>query len=160
MVSNRSTRVILMDQPKSTLVNDKPDPQGAVAGLSIAVLVPCFNEEQTVGTVVRNFQKALPQARIYVYDIGTGQQTLVTANSDPTLAPRWSPQMWHCLVHAQHTGMHQKKRVTRSTPLPPQARSQQSVPFAPDVCWLIAMKKKKKKRRRRRRKKKKKRMNR
>lgn len=29
--------------------------------------------------------------RIYVYDIGTGKQTLVTENSNPTLAPRWSP---------------------------------------------------------------------
>ena len=29
--------------------------------------------------------------RIYVYDIGTGQQTLVTENRNPTLAPRWSP---------------------------------------------------------------------
>ncbi|MDY7096980.1 MAG: Tol-Pal system beta propeller repeat protein TolB [Pseudomonadota bacterium] len=29
--------------------------------------------------------------RIYVYDIGTGKQTLVTANKNPTLAPRWSP---------------------------------------------------------------------
>ena len=29
--------------------------------------------------------------RIYVYDIGTGRQTLVTENSNPTIAPRWSP---------------------------------------------------------------------
>jgi TolB protein len=29
--------------------------------------------------------------RIYVYDIGSGQQTLVTENRNPTIAPRWSP---------------------------------------------------------------------
>ncbi len=29
--------------------------------------------------------------RIYVYDIGTGRQTLVTESSNPTFAPRWSP---------------------------------------------------------------------
>ena len=29
--------------------------------------------------------------RIYIYDIGTGQQTLVTQSSNPTFAPRWSP---------------------------------------------------------------------
>jgi TolB protein len=29
--------------------------------------------------------------RIYVYDIGTGKQTLVTENRSPTIAPRWSP---------------------------------------------------------------------
>lgn len=34
----------------------------------IAVLVPCYNEEVTVGKVVADFRKALPQATIYVYD--------------------------------------------------------------------------------------------
>lgn len=29
--------------------------------------------------------------RIYVYDIGTGRQTLVTQSRNPTFAPRWSP---------------------------------------------------------------------
>lgn len=29
--------------------------------------------------------------RIYIYDIGTGKQTLVTESSNPTFAPRWSP---------------------------------------------------------------------
>ena len=29
--------------------------------------------------------------RIYIYDIGTGRQTLVTESSNPTFAPRWSP---------------------------------------------------------------------
>ncbi|HZF45370.1 MAG TPA: Tol-Pal system protein TolB, partial [Sphingomonadaceae bacterium] len=28
---------------------------------------------------------------IYIYDIGTGKQHLVTRNSNPTFAPRWSP---------------------------------------------------------------------
>src|ERR1700744_4308482 len=34
----------------------------------IAVLVPCFNEEAAVATVVTGFRQALPSARIYVYD--------------------------------------------------------------------------------------------
>jgi len=34
----------------------------------IAVLVPCYNEEAAIGTVVRDFRAALPQAAIYVYD--------------------------------------------------------------------------------------------
>jgi TolB protein len=29
--------------------------------------------------------------RIFVYDIGTGRQTLVTKSTNPTFAPRWSP---------------------------------------------------------------------
>jgi len=35
--------------------------------------------------------------RIYVYDIGTGKQTLVTENKNPTIAPRWSPDGKHIL---------------------------------------------------------------
>jgi glycosyltransferase involved in cell wall biosynthesis len=34
----------------------------------IAVLIPCHNEEATVGKVVRDFRRALPSATIYVYD--------------------------------------------------------------------------------------------
>lgn len=38
------------------------------AGLSIAVLLPCFNEEHAIGDVVRDFRAALPGARVYVFD--------------------------------------------------------------------------------------------
>jgi len=34
----------------------------------IAVLLPCRNEELTIGDVVRDFRKALPEATVYVYD--------------------------------------------------------------------------------------------
>jgi glycosyltransferase involved in cell wall biosynthesis len=34
----------------------------------IAVLIPCYNEVQTVGKVVKDYRKALPEADIYVYD--------------------------------------------------------------------------------------------
>lgn len=34
----------------------------------IAVLIPCYNECSTIQKVVRDFQKALPEAIIYVYD--------------------------------------------------------------------------------------------
>lgn len=36
--------------------------------LDIAVLIPCYNEEKTIGQVVRDFRLALPSAHIYVYD--------------------------------------------------------------------------------------------
>jgi len=35
---------------------------------SIAVLIPCYQEEKTVGKVVADFRRELPQAAIYVYD--------------------------------------------------------------------------------------------
>ena len=34
----------------------------------IAVLIPCFNESQTIEKVVKDFSRELPQASIYVYD--------------------------------------------------------------------------------------------
>ena len=44
--------------PQSTLVRNR----------SIAVLLPCYNEETAIAGVVDGFQRALPGARIYVYD--------------------------------------------------------------------------------------------
>lgn len=35
---------------------------------SIAVLLPCYQEEKTIGKVVADFRRVLPQAVIYVYD--------------------------------------------------------------------------------------------
>lgn len=34
----------------------------------IVVLIPCYNEEQTVSNVITSFRKKLPDAAIYVYD--------------------------------------------------------------------------------------------
>lgn len=41
----------------------------------IAVLIPCFNECQTIGKVVRDFANAIPDATIYVYDNNSTDQT-------------------------------------------------------------------------------------
>jgi glycosyltransferase involved in cell wall biosynthesis len=35
---------------------------------NIAVLLPCYNEEVTIGQTVDAFKRALPFAKIYVYD--------------------------------------------------------------------------------------------
>lgn len=35
---------------------------------SVAVLIPCYNEEKTIGQVVSSFKKYLPNAVVYVYD--------------------------------------------------------------------------------------------
>jgi glycosyltransferase involved in cell wall biosynthesis len=41
----------------------------------VAVLVPCHNEEATVGRVVRDFRDALPDARVYVFDNASTDRT-------------------------------------------------------------------------------------
>ncbi len=42
----------------------------------IAVLVPCHDEEATIGAVVTAFRKALPDARIFVYDNASRDHTM------------------------------------------------------------------------------------
>lgn len=41
----------------------------------IAVLIPCYNESQTIQKVVADFRQALPEAVIYVYDNNSSDQT-------------------------------------------------------------------------------------
>lgn len=52
----------------------QPDP-------SIAVLLPCYNEERTIGEVVRHFAEALPGAQIYVYDNDSSDLTALRARA-------------------------------------------------------------------------------
>lgn len=41
----------------------------------IAVLVPCYNEEKSIGRVISEFRAALPSATIYVYDNNSSDDT-------------------------------------------------------------------------------------
>jgi hypothetical protein len=41
----------------------------------VAVLIPCYNEQDTIATVVADFREALPAAAIYVYDNNSTDQT-------------------------------------------------------------------------------------
>lgn len=47
----------------------------------IAVLLPCYNEEQTIEKVVRDFQRELPEATIYVYNNNSTDRTAEIASS-------------------------------------------------------------------------------
>ena len=48
---------------------------------SVAVLLPCYNEEVTIGNVVRDFRAALPGATIYVYDNNSTDHTAEIARN-------------------------------------------------------------------------------
>ena len=41
----------------------------------VAVLIPCYNEEQTVAQVIHDYRAALPSAAIYVYDNNSSDRT-------------------------------------------------------------------------------------
>jgi glycosyl transferase family 2 len=54
-------------------------PQADLAQPRIAILVPCFNEETAVASVVADFRKALPSAEIFVYDNNSTDRTIEVA---------------------------------------------------------------------------------
>lgn len=45
----------------------------------IAVLIPCYNEEKTIKKVVEDFKRELPEAKIYVYDNNSKDNTVEIA---------------------------------------------------------------------------------
>lgn len=49
--------------------------------MKIAVLLPCYNEEKTIEKVVRDFQRELPEAEIYVYDNNSIDNTSALARA-------------------------------------------------------------------------------
>jgi hypothetical protein len=53
----------------------KPEP----AQPRVAVLIPCFNEETAIATVVADFRKSLPSAEIFVYDNNSSDHTSAVA---------------------------------------------------------------------------------
>jgi glycosyltransferase involved in cell wall biosynthesis len=46
---------------------------------SIAVLLPCYNEEHAISAVIKGFKTALPDATIYVYDNNSTDETCARA---------------------------------------------------------------------------------
>src|SRR5271155_6228540 len=56
----------------------------------IAVLIPCYNEELTIGAVVRDFRAALPGAEIFVYDNNSRDGTSAAARA-AGVEPRREP---------------------------------------------------------------------
>ena len=46
----------------------------------IALVVPCYNEAQTVARVIQGFRAALPKAVIYVYDNNSTDGTASVAS--------------------------------------------------------------------------------
>lgn len=55
---------------------------------SVAVLLPCFNEEVTIGKVVRDFKAALPDSTVYVYDNNSTDRTAEIAAAEGAIVRR------------------------------------------------------------------------
>jgi glycosyltransferase involved in cell wall biosynthesis len=57
------------------------EPDDVLAGVSTAVLIPCFNEAAAIADVVRAFRAALPHATIFVFDNNSTDGTAQVARA-------------------------------------------------------------------------------
>lgn len=60
--------------------------------MKIAVLIPCYNEAQTIGKVVGDFREALPGAEVFVYDNNSTDGTAEVARAAGATVRRESVQ--------------------------------------------------------------------
>jgi glycosyltransferase involved in cell wall biosynthesis len=60
--------------------------------LQVAILLPCYNEEPTIGKVIQDFKNALPQATIYVYDNNSTDKTAQIAAAHGAIVRKESRQ--------------------------------------------------------------------
>src|SRR3954468_6741484 len=47
----------------------------------VAVVIPCYNEAQTIAAVVTQFREILPDAAVYVFDNGSSDATAIEARN-------------------------------------------------------------------------------
>lgn len=83
------------ENPASGLDVAKRTPEGSAPHVeqhaqthSIAILLPCYNEEATIGPTIAGFNDALPGAQIYVYDNNSQDETAAKAQQAGALVRR------------------------------------------------------------------------
>jgi glycosyltransferase involved in cell wall biosynthesis len=76
------TTLIQSDGPSLTLQ------QRQARNLRIAVILPCYNEEAAIGTVVKDFRATLPEAEVYVYDNNSKDRTIEVAKASGAIVRR------------------------------------------------------------------------
>ena len=54
----------------------------------IAILIPCYNEEKTIEKVIKDFQKELPEAQIYVYNNNSRDSSVEIVKKFPNVILR------------------------------------------------------------------------
>jgi glycosyltransferase involved in cell wall biosynthesis len=56
--------------------------------MQIAILIPCYNEEKTIAKVINDFKKELPDAKIYVYDNNSTDNTYEIAKQNGAIVKK------------------------------------------------------------------------
>lgn len=68
----------LQRQPFNKVCNER---KSALSRDKIAVIIPCYNEALTIGKVIDDFRRELPEASVYVYDNNSTDGTAAIARS-------------------------------------------------------------------------------
>lgn len=66
----------------------------------IAILLPCYNEEQTIATVISDFRRELPDADIFVYDNNSTDNSASIAATNNAIVCCESSQGKGCVVRS------------------------------------------------------------
>ena len=72
------------DRSAAQAKEEEPDTvrePAATDGATVAVLIPCYNEAVTIGKVVDDFRRELPEATVYVYDNNSADGTADVARA-------------------------------------------------------------------------------
>ncbi|MEA2934732.1 MAG: hypothetical protein QOD74_1378 [Variibacter sp.] len=69
------------DSSGGAMPNSKEGAETTIAAQRVAVLIPCYNEETAIATVVAQFRSALPDASIHVYDNNSTDRTFDAASA-------------------------------------------------------------------------------
>lgn len=78
--ADEAARGDIGDRPAEA-IGPMSDCDSFVAKLEVAVLIPCFNEEQSIARVIDGFRRALPTSRIFVYDNCSTDGTSIVARA-------------------------------------------------------------------------------
>ncbi len=73
--TNETSTSTLFPNTSSSPTTSSPTNISINDSRSVAVLIPCYNEELTIGKVVSDFQRVLPHADIYVYNNNSTDNT-------------------------------------------------------------------------------------
>jgi glycosyltransferase involved in cell wall biosynthesis len=68
------------------------EPNNAPSSASIAIAIPCFQEEHAIGQVVADFKRQLPEASIYVFDNNCTDRTAEFARAAGAIVVREKKQ--------------------------------------------------------------------
>ena len=65
----------------------------------IVILIPCLNEEITIGKVIHDFQDAIPEAKIIVFDNNSTDRTAaITRECGAEVIPESRPGKGHVVA--------------------------------------------------------------